>query len=72
MKLNQYEKSSSWNNEFYKWGVIHQLEHSQLAVGKTIRLQTSWKVPSWDTPSWLEIIKHFASWQDASQQVGRE
>ena len=37
---------------------------------QTIRLHTSWKVPSWDTPSWLENIKHLASWQDASQLEG--
>ena len=29
------------------------------------------KVPRWDTPSWLEIMKHLVSGQDASQLVGR-
>ena len=52
------------------WGVIYQVEYSQLAVEKMIRLHTSWKVPSWDTPSWLEIIKHLASWWIASQLEG--
>ena len=42
--------------------MIYQLEYSQLAVEKTVILHTSWKVPSW-----LEIIKHLASWRDASQ-----
>ena len=51
--------------------MIYQLEYSQLAVEKTIRLHTSWKVPSWDTASWLEIIKHLTSWQYASQLEGR-
>ena len=51
--------------------MIYQLEYSQLAVEETIRLHTRWKVPSFVTRSWLEIIKHLASWRDASQLEGR-